>query len=297
MNDAPNSLLKAHGQSLCILPHVGGSIGYWRDGAVDLLRPADADAIAQRLPRQTACYPLIPFSGRVRDGLFHFGGEAVQLALNFSPESHAIHGSGWTNVWSEDFRSDDTLRITLDHAPGANWPWRYVAWQTFQLSSDGLSVEIGLRNTDQTAFPAGIGLHPYFNRRPDTRMTARLGGVWQTDSVQIPATHEPTPEKWDFGAARLVDPVRVDHTFIDVAWPIQIDWPHIGRTVRIEPDPAFDKVVIFIPEGRDYFCVEPVTIMPDAFDRPASDRPGFRVLAPGESFSGVVKFRLSRPVA
>jgi aldose 1-epimerase len=296
MTDNPALILEAHGQSLCVLPGVGGTIGHWRDGDIDLLRPADADAIAQRLPRQTGCYPLIPFSGRVRAGLFHFDGEPVQLALNFAPETHAIHGSAWMKVWSEASRGADHLRIVLEHPPGPNWPWRYRAWQEFHLSADGLTVEIGLQNTDEKAFPAGIGLHPYFPRRPDTRMTAQLGGVWQYDSVLIPVKHEATPEKWDFSAGRLVDPVRVDHTFTDIGGPIQIDWPHLGRGVRIEPDSAFDKFVIFIPEGRDYFCVEPVTIMPDAFDRPQSDRPGFKVLAPGESFAGKVKFRILKGV-
>ncbi|MFY7959667.1 MAG: aldose 1-epimerase [Elsteraceae bacterium] len=296
MTDNPILLLEAHGQSLCVLPGVGGTIGHWRDGDIDLLRPADAEAIVQRSPRQTGCYPLIPFSGRVRAGLFHFEGAPVRLALNFAPETHAIHGSAWMNRWSETSRGIDRLRIELNHPPGPNWPWRYEAWQEFRLSADGLTVEIGLRNTDEKAFPAGIGLHPYFHRDSDTRMTARLGGVWQYDSVLIPVKHERTPAKWDFSAGRLVDPVRVDHTFTDIGGPIEIVWPHLDRGVRIAPDPVFDKFVVFIPDGRPYFCVEPVTIMPDAFDRPASDRPGFRVLAPGESFSGAVQFQILRGV-
>jgi aldose 1-epimerase len=296
MTGNPTLIIEAHGQSLRVLPGVGGTIGHWRDGDIDLLRPADADALSRRLPRQTGCYPLIPFSGRVRDGLFHFDEKPVQLALNFAPETHAIHGSAWMNVWSEASRGSDRLRIELDHPPGPNWPWRYHAWQEFSLSEDGLTVEIGVRNTDERAFPAGIGLHPYFPRRPDTRMTAKLGGVWRCDSVLIPVKHEATPEQWDFRAGRLVDPVRVDHTFTDVDGPIEIEWPHLDRGVRITSDPVFDKCVVFIPDGRDYFCVEPVTIMPDAFDRPASDRPGFRALAPGDSCSGAVTFQILRGV-
>ena len=294
MSVNPILTIAAFGQSLGILPGVGGTIGHWRDGSGDLLRPADKAAIDACAPRQTGCYPLIPFSGRVRDGRFHFQGKPIQLALNFAPEQHAIHGSAWMNPWSPAERGPTHLRIILDHEAGPNWPWRYHAWQEFRLTPDGLSVEIGVRNTDSTPFPAGLGLHPYFPRRPDTRMTASLGGVWHYDSVLIPIRHAPVGADWDFSQGRTVDPARVDHTFTDIGGPITIDWHDRDRRVTIEPDAIFDKFVVFIPEGRDYFCVEPVTLMPDSFDRPEQDRPGFRVLAPGETLSGVVRFNLQK---
>ncbi len=288
--------LEAYGQSLGVLPGVGGTIGHWRDGSIDLLRPADEEAVAQCAPRQTGCYPLIPFSGRVRDGRFRFQGREIQLALNFAPEGHAIHGSAWMNAWSVAGRGDDFLRIELDHPPGPNWPWRYHAWQQYTLGPTGLTVEIGVRNDDAAPFPAGLGLHPYFPRRPDTRMTARLGGVWQYDSVLIPVRHEAVGPEWDFSEGRLVESVRVDHTFTDIGGPIVIDLPHLQRRVTIDPDPLFDKFVIFIPEGRDYFCVEPVSLMPDSFEHPPEDKPGFQVLKPGESLSGKVKFHIAKGV-
>lgn len=292
MNEKDVVKIQAHGQSLGILPGVGGTIDHWRDGHIDLLRPADAEAIEHRLPRQTGCYPLIPFSGRVRDGRFSFQGEAIQLPINFPTGPHAIHGSAWMKVWSVMEHGADRILLTLDHPSGPNWPWAYEAWQDFRLGPDGLTVEIGVRNADARPFPAGLGLHPYFPRRDDTRMTAKLGGVWLYDEVLIPTHHVAVGPEWDFTAGRLVDPARVDHTFTDIGGSIQIDWPHLKRGVRIEPEPVFDKFVIFIPEGRDYFCVEPVTIMPDAFERPAADRPGTRVLAPGDSLSGKVLFRI-----
>lgn len=63
-----------------VLPRLGGSLGrldHQRDGHWQpLLRPAPADA---HDPRQTACFPMAPFCGRIRDGRFVFRGRAVSL--------------------------------------------------------------------------------------------------------------------------------------------------------------------------------------------------------------------------
>ena len=58
-------------------------------------------------------------------------------------------------------------------------------------------------------------------------------------------------------------------------------------------DEVFERLVVYTPEGKDYFCVEPVSHMTDAINR--MDQPhhgGLRVLAPAESFLGEVKLNL-----
>jgi aldose 1-epimerase len=43
---------------------------------------------------------------------------------------------------------------------------------------------------------------------------------------------------------------------------------------------------LFTPLGADYFCVEPVTAMPDAVHRPEPPKTtGLRTLTPGATFS------------
>ena len=80
-----------------IAPWIGGSIAHyhWIDGARrhDWLRPAaPADLLAGTAGR-LACFPLVPFSNRIRDGRFAFGGHTVALPLNQPPQPHALHGA------------------------------------------------------------------------------------------------------------------------------------------------------------------------------------------------------------
>jgi aldose 1-epimerase len=85
---------------LDLCPEIGGCITLLRHGGHDLLRPATAQFFAERDPRAAATFPLVPFSNRIADARFAFQGAVYQLARNFPPEPHAIHGQGWQHAWS-----------------------------------------------------------------------------------------------------------------------------------------------------------------------------------------------------
>jgi len=61
-----------------IAPAAGGALAsyrWWRNGAaLDWLRPADPGAISGRDAGAMACFPLVPYSNRIRGGRFEFAG-------------------------------------------------------------------------------------------------------------------------------------------------------------------------------------------------------------------------------
>ncbi|HET6518556.1 MAG TPA: hypothetical protein VFG47_01890, partial [Geminicoccaceae bacterium] len=74
-----------------------------------------------------------------------------------------------------------------------------------------------------------------------------------------------------------------------------IHWPESGLTVTIEAGPAFRHLVVYVPPGQDFFCVEPVSNANDGFNlhERGVDGTGVRVLEPGEGLEGEVRFRVS----
>jgi aldose 1-epimerase len=60
-----------------------------------------------------------------------------------------------------------------------------------------------------------------------------------------------------------------------------------GVDVRIAADRACGFVVVYVPAGRDFLAIEPVTHMTDAFNRAARGArdTGVRTLRPGATFS------------
>lgn len=292
--------LQAGPFALSLCPEIGGSVVRAEGWGRELLRPARPAAIAAHDPLHLAAYVLIPFSNRVRDARFTFDGATYQLARNFPPEPNAIHGNGWQRAWTVAQAKNDEAVLTLDHDPvrdgAATWPFAYHAEQHYRLTDDGFAVQLRVRNADARRMPAGIGLHPFFPLSPATRLTARLTGVWQSDASKLPAAHVPVPPGWDFGAGQPVAPLSVDNCFTGWASPAVIEWPDRQLRLALDASPNLRSLVIYVPQAHDYFCVEPVSNINDAFNLAAAGVPdtGLVVLAPGETLSAAVSFRFER---
>src|SRR3569833_1966511 len=160
MTRAEGLLVLEHQQTrLTLDPRRGGVIRElkWRDW--DILRPTPASAGDD--PFDTACFAMVPFVNRVAHGRFTFDGHAVQLERNWSADPHPIHGHGWRSSW--EVAAAERADATLKFEGGANeWPWRYSSEQRFELTPNGLSLELSIRNLSRTPMPAMLGLHPYF---------------------------------------------------------------------------------------------------------------------------------------
>jgi hypothetical protein len=70
--------------------------------------------------------------------------------------------------------------------------------------------------------------------------------------------------------------------------------PTLGGAIagfrRIEADPVFGHLIVYVPPARDFFAVEPVSHMNNAVNRPDVTDNGLRHLAPGERLTGSVRF-------
>src|SRR5690348_15305819 len=98
-------VLRSGGLTAELWPAIGGSLGAFHAALpggerLDLVRPAGPAEAASLGPLAMGSFPLVPFSGRIREGRFTHGGRQVQLPLNFPPSRHAIHGQGWQVPWS-----------------------------------------------------------------------------------------------------------------------------------------------------------------------------------------------------
>jgi aldose 1-epimerase len=278
---------------LALCPGRGGAITRFRHAGRDLLRPAGAAFAKGGDPRLAACFPLVPFSNRIADARFGFEGEIYRLPRNSPPEPHAIHGQGWQRPWQVAELTPTRAELTFAHAVSET-PLDYRARQVFELGEGGLAVTIEVTNAGAAPMPAGIGLHPYLVRTTGVSLQARLDHVWLPDARKIPQERVPLPATWDFANGLRVAALELDHCFGGWDGRAEIHWPEIDLTLEIETGSAFGHLVIYVPAGEDFFCVEPVSNVNDGFnllDRGALGT-GVRVLAPREALTGTIRFRI-----
>jgi aldose 1-epimerase len=278
---------------LDLCPSAGGAIAGFRHHGRDLLRPAGATLLSSGNARSASCFPLVPFSNRLADARFRFRGKTYRLAKNFPPEPHAIHGQGWENPWDVAAASGHRAELTFRHAV-PDTPLDYQASQVFEIGDDGLSVTIAVTDAGDGPMPTGIGLHAYFVRTEGATLRARLDHVWLADARNIPKERVRLPKEWDLAKAPRIATLEMDNCFDGWDGGAEIHWPEIDLTLRIEAEPVFGHLVVYVPPGRGYFCVEPVSNVNDGFNMLDRGVPGtgVRVLAPGERLAGTIRFRV-----
>ncbi|MEQ8268794.1 MAG: aldose 1-epimerase [Parvibaculum sp.] len=271
-----------------LAPETGGCIARFsarhEGGMQELLRPLPRDC-ADPGPLDMGCYPLVPFSGRITNGRFRFGGHKVQLPPDDICVPHAIHGRGWQSPWDVLEAGATHARLRFIHDGGDpvwTWPWGFEAEQTIVLEEDGLSVVMRLTNRAAGPMPGGLGLHPFFEGRETAWLCTHLPKVWESGADGVPTGLAPAPSKWRFDSPRAMREVEVDHCFSESEGRFRIGWNDRPFALRIEAEGA-PHAIVYAPPGEDFFCAEPVSHAPDAVNRPEGDSvTGLRRLAPGE---------------
>ena len=74
----------------------------------------------------------------------------------------------------------------------------------------------------------------------------------------------------------------------------ELHWPELDLTLVIEAGPIFRHLVIYVPPGQDFFCIEPVSHVNDGFNmlERGVEGTGVRVLAPGQTLAGTIRLRI-----
>ncbi|MFO0292630.1 MAG: aldose 1-epimerase [Rhodospirillales bacterium] len=278
---------------LDLVPQAGGAIARFATegpgGGRDWMRPMSAGAIAARDVAAAACFPLVPFSNRIRDRAFAFDGRAVHMA---HPFHDAEHGHGWLSPWQVERAGADHATLTFARPATKDWPFAYAARQAFALTAAQLEIGIEIVNTGTTRMPAGLGLHPYFPRTPMAILRAQVDGLWETDARILPTRLVAPEQPRDPRAGLAVDRVALDNCFAGWAGRAEIAWPETGDGLEMIAEGPVRFLVVYTPPGEDFFCAEPVSNATDAFNLAAAGRTdtGMLVLEPGRSASARVTF-------
>jgi aldose 1-epimerase len=282
--------------ALEVCPVLGGSITrfrWQRDGktALDLLRSAAESALSDGDIEGTACFPLTPFSNRLRKGRCAFRGRQIALPRN-TAGPHVEHGHGWQRPWQVMEAGPDHATLRLDHQADA-WPFPYEMHQRFCIEPDGLQIELNTRNTGKTEMPYGFGLHPYFPRTPACTLTAAVTGIWETDAEVMPTRHVAIPDTLDLRGGLRVDARVLDNVLTGWDGRAVIQWPEHRARLVLEAEGPLRYLVLYTPPGEDYFCAEPVSNCTDAFNLANDGRSdtGMLILEPDASVSARISLK------
>ncbi len=269
----PSFELHAGALRLALRPDLGGCIaGFWhRD--TPILRSTEPDALSAS--RASACYPLLPYSNRLGYRKFRWKGHEHTTQPNFDANPHSLHGVGWQRPWEIVSSSVLEVVLRLRHQGDADWPFGFEATQYFTLTPQSMHVEMVFTNSAEIAQPVGLGWHPYFVKRARSRLHIELAERWDSDATQLPVRKVAQP-----GIDSDVSHLAFDNCFEGWRGPARIR----DEKLSLQLSSSLSRLVVFTPQDRDYFCVEPVSHVSNAIHMADPSAHGLRTVAPGESF-------------
>jgi aldose 1-epimerase len=272
MERTPAFELRAGALRLALRPDLGGSIaGLWHHGEA-VLRSVEADRLTG--PRDAGSFPLVPYSNRLGHRRFRWKGHDHTTAPNFDASPHSLHGVGWRRAWRIESSSAVEVVMALDHPPDEDWPFAFEARQWFMLTPQSLRVELECTNRSVADQPVGLGWHPYFPRRQRSRLHIDCSDRWDKDALELPVRKVAQP-----GIDADVAHLDFDHCFEGWRGAARIRDERFSLSLTS----SLDRLVVYTPRERDYFCVEPVSHVNNAIHMADPLAHGLRSLAPGEA--------------
>ena len=276
---------------LVLAPAFGGAVVSWTRSDEPIFRLPLPNALQADTPRDLASYPLFPYSNRVANRRFTFAGHTHHLPDLMN--GWAIHGAGWRLPWTAH-EADGHVTLTLDYPGGELWPFPFRAEQIFTLEENALTLKCIVTNTHTAPAPLAFGQHPFFPRTPATTLQFTATGLQRNGPDMLPISHTPIPPDRDHATPRPVGPHSIDNCFTGWTGIARITYPDRGFTLDITADPILANLIVYIPDGKDFFAIEPVTNITDGLNHMDGPLPpGVFIVPPGEQRRGTMQFAVT----
>jgi aldose 1-epimerase len=277
--------------SIVVMPEAGAAIVGWTDAGRHVLRRAHPDAILSGNVRGLGCFPMLPYCNRIEKGRFTWNGVSYQLDPGFGDQRHALHGVGLRQRWKVQQASLREIVLTLEHdaidGRARHWPFPFSARLRYRYLNNSLRVTLTVTNRHTEPAPLGIGLHPYFARPSGVTLQFEAGGVWINGEEPLPRQHALVPAEWNHSNARRVGDLQLDNCFTN--WTRRVQISGLAGGLTIEADDVFRHVQVYTPPNQDFFCIEPVSHVPNALNLPdLSPDQAMHVVQPGATLSGSI---------
>ena len=281
--------LKNEHLSVGILPQTGASLAYLRYDGTDLLRPSGANETESN---QSALFPMLPYASFIQDGRFPYFGITRTVEKNSPFSKFPMHGDVWRTPLKVEEQSENSVTLSYQHNKKEGFPFAYEAKVAYKINDNHLEVTLTLKNDSALPMPFGMGIHPFFIKEADTIIQFDAPQIWYRGDDPILGHPYTAPANLNFKSGLAVPANGTNISFGSWNSRASIIHPtkHIG--IDISADNSFRHLILYSPKGKDFFCLEPVTNTPDAFNLASLGivGTGIQSLGPNQTVSGKIDF-------
>lgn len=263
--DANFLTIEDHGLIVRVSPHSGSVVDAWYRGK-PVLRPYTVDASEPFDALNAACFPMVPFAGRIEGNAFVFNEHCFVLTPNTMFDKHVLHGDGWLGLWTIVEQTSTDVILAFNHAADQSSPYTYESQLTVSVVGGNLGIQLSVTNRGPVVQPFGLGLHPFFPTSKNTTLQLHAEQCWDEREDHLPGKLSAIPEALDFSKPKAI-PIGPNHVGFE-------NWLGSARLVNSEHDLQIDlcsdsdpkRLQIYTPhfeigikDAARYICLEPMT--------------------------------------
>ncbi len=267
-------------------PEQGAAVAQlsWQGREVLVPLPLGADPTASF----GGAFVMLPWTNRLDGGRLPVAGTVHQLPINRPADGTAIHGLARDRPWTVESQSDERCMLMQAFDGAADGlPYRYQARLSLVLESAGALLSLDVTNAGEEAFPFGLGWHPFFLRPAGTELRFRASALFARDARALPVAVQPSSGL--IGDEAVYE--GLDTHFAGWDGTAEILRPDLR--LQLAASGAWSRNLhVFAPSGSTILCLEPVSHVPDAPNRP--DFAGYgplTMLSPGCSLAASLLLR------
>ena len=245
-----------------IEPNLGACLQLFTFKGKNVLRPANTSST---IPQDQSMFVMIPYCSYIKDGHFNYFGITRHFPANQPNTSNPMHGDVWLNPCQIEKQTDTSVSLSYTHKKDQGFPFDYKATITYTLDKNKLKVTLAIYNSSELPMPCGMGLHPYFANAKTAQVQFKSTHIWYHKQDPIFDRPYPTPNEWNFDKGKQIKDV-FDTAFGGWDGEARITYPDEQLQIDITAQDIFHHIVLYAPPQSDFFCLEPVSNTPDAFN-------------------------------
>ena len=255
-------LLSNQNIQIQINPDLGAGLHQFSYKGKEVLRTAPASVST---PLQQALFLMLPYCSYIKEGHFNYFGIHRTVPTNTADRTDPIHGDGWLAPWQIVHQTKTEAELIYNHQKTTGFPFDYTAKVTYTLLENTLNITLSVSNPSALPMPCGMGVHPYFLHPSSAKIEFTSTHIWHHKQDPIFDRPYPVPTQWDFSQPRLIKE-DFDTAFGGWNGKASVLYPDERLKINIAATDIFHHVILYAPTKVDFFCLEPVSNTPDAFN-------------------------------
>jgi len=247
---------------ITVNPDLGGALQQFTFQGIDVFRPSIK---GNNTPEAQSLFLMMPYCSYIENGHFNYFGINRSVPPNQPNSPSPIHGDVWLNACQITKQSEHGVTLVYQHNQNKGFPFNYTATVTYDLLDNGLKITLSLYNNSELPMPCGMGVHPYFLHPETAQIQFQSTHIWHNQQDPIFDRPYPTPNEWNFEKGKALNG-PFDTAFGGWDGKANIIYPNEKLKIDITAQDIFHHLILFTPKQADFFCLEPVSNTPNAFN-------------------------------